>query len=123
VEDQDEVRRLIRTVLESDGFHVLEAAGGEAALSIAGCFIERIDLLITDVIMPGMTGKQVADRLTLTRPETKVLFISGYSDDVLARRGVLDTDVAYLPKPFTPASLSTKVREVLSPGSNAQSVK
>jgi PAS domain S-box-containing protein len=123
VEDQDEVRRFIRTVLESDGFHVLEAAGGQPALLIASCYPERIDLLITDVIMPGMTGKQVADRLTPVRPDMKVLFISGYSDDVLARRGALDANVAYLPKPFTPATLSAKVRGVLGSGSNSESVK
>jgi PAS domain S-box-containing protein len=113
VEDQDEVRRLIVTVLEAEGFNVLEAAGGDAALSLSRRYSETIHLLITDLIMPGMTGKQVADLLVPLRPGMKVLYISGYSGDVLTRRGVPAPDFPYLVKPFTPQTLSTRVHEVL----------
>ena len=120
VEDQEEVRRLMKTVLQSEGFNVLAAAGGDAALSLARRYSETIHLLITDVIMPDMTGKQLADQLVPIRPGMKVLYISGYSGDVLAQRGVLEPDVAYLPKPFTPVTLSARVREILGPGAAAQ---
>jgi PAS domain S-box-containing protein len=119
VEDQEEVRKLIHRVLESEGFNVLEAAGGEAALSLSSRYSETIHLLITDLIMPGMTGKQVADQLVRTRPGMKVLYVSGYSGDVLARRGVSEPDVPYLAKPFTAITLYSKVREVLSPAAAA----
>jgi PAS domain S-box-containing protein len=122
VEDEDSVRRLIETVLESEGFSVLEAGGGDAALSLSRRYSESIQLLITDVIMPDMTGKEVADRLLAMRPDLKVIYISGYSGDVLTRRGALDPDVAYLPKPFTPGALAAKVREVLDTGSAALSL-
>jgi len=114
VEDQEEVRNLIEAVLESEGFKVLATARGEAALAVARLYTETIHLLITDVIMPNMTGKEVADQLAPMRPGMKVLYISGYSGDVLARRGVLEPDVEYLPKPFTPVTLSARVHEVLS---------
>jgi DNA-binding response OmpR family regulator len=120
VEDQEEVRRLMKAVLESEGFNVLTAAGGDAALSLARGYSETIHLLITDVIMPDMTGKQVADQLVSMRPGMKVLYISGYSGDVLARHGVLDSDVAYLSKPFTPVTLSARVREILGSGAAVQ---
>jgi len=113
VEDQDEVRRLIVAVLEGEGFNVLEAAGGAAALSLSLRYSETIHLLITDLIMSGMTGKQVADLLVPLRPGMKVLYISGYSGDVLTRRGVPAPDFPYLAKPFTPQTLSARVHEVL----------
>jgi len=113
VEDHDDVRQMIIASLESCGFRVLHAPHGRAALELSANYDGMIDLLITDVIMPGMTGKEMADQLMPLRPGMKVLYISGYSGDVIAHRGVLDADVAYLAKPFTPASLTTKVREVL----------
>jgi CheY-like chemotaxis protein len=113
VEDHDDVRQLIVVSLESCGFHVLEAPHGRAGIVLAELYPGTIDLLLTDVIMPGMTGKEMADQITPTRPGMKVLYISGYSGDVVAHRGVLDEGVAYLPKPFTPLSLAAKVREVL----------
>jgi PAS domain S-box-containing protein len=120
VEDQEEVRKLVKAVLESEGFNVLEAAGGAAALSLSRRYIETIHLLITDLIMPEMTGKQLADELMPMRPDMKVLYISGYSGDVLARRGVSEPDVPYLAKPFTPLTLSTRVHEVLGHGQTAR---
>ncbi len=120
VEDQDEVRGLIVAVLRSEGFNVLEAAGGDAALSVSLRYSDAIDLLITDLIMPGMNGKEVADQLMPIRPGMKVLYISGYSGDVLTRRGVLEPDVPFLAKPFTPLTLSAKVRELLGAGEAAR---
>jgi CheY-like chemotaxis protein len=113
VEDHDDVRQMIIASLEVSGYKVLEAANGRAAIELAGQHPGTIDLLLTDVIMPGMTGKEMADALSLMRPNMKVLFISGYSGEVIAKRGVLDDDVAYLPKPFSPTVLAAKVREVL----------
>jgi PAS domain S-box-containing protein len=115
VEDDDEVRGLVKTVLESDGFRVLEAAGGQAALTLVRDYPGKIDLLITDVIMPEMTGKQLVDELRPLCPGVKILYMSGYSGDVLARRGILDAHISYLAKPFSPGSLSANVREVLRP--------
>ncbi|MEO8593175.1 MAG: PAS domain S-box protein [Candidatus Solibacter sp.] len=113
VEDHEGVRSLMVGALESSGFRVLQAASGTEALTQAEQYQDTIHLLLTDVIMPGMTGKEVADRLTVLRPAIKVLFISGYSGEVIAHRGVLDAGVDYLPKPFTPDSLVAKVREML----------
>jgi signal transduction histidine kinase len=115
VEDQVEVRRLIIGVLGSYGYRVLEAPNGTTALTQAKDYPDRIDLLLTDVIMPDMTGKDVATRLQPARPEMKVLYVSGYSGEVVAHRGVLEEGVAYLPKPFTPTLLVAKVRQVLGP--------
>jgi CheY-like chemotaxis protein len=113
VEDQEEVRKMILASLETCGYRVLEAANGKAALELASRYERAIDLLITDVIMPGITGKETADRLAPLRPKMKVLYISGYSGQVIAHRGVLDDSVAYLPKPFSPSELAGKVREML----------
>src|SRR5262249_44795361 len=113
VEDQEEVREVILAVLSSEGFNVLAAAGGDAALALSSRYPETIQLLITDLVMPGMNGKQVADQLILMRPNMKVLYISGYSGDLLARRGISEPDAPHLAKPFTPQALSERVREIL----------
>jgi two-component system, cell cycle sensor histidine kinase and response regulator CckA len=114
VEDQEEVRRLIQTILESYGYHVLEAENGTAALLLAEGHPGEIDLLLTDVILPGMNGKTLSEHIRVLLPKLKVIFTSGYPADVISRRGVLEQDVAYLPKPFSPESLAVKVREVLT---------
>jgi PAS domain S-box-containing protein len=113
VEDQQEIRGLIEYALRSSGFRVLSAPNGREALATASQHDGEIDLLLTDVIMPGMTGRQVADELRLVRPRVKVLFISGYSGAEIAEHGVLEGGVAYLPKPFTPHVLMQKVRRTL----------
>jgi PAS domain S-box-containing protein len=113
VEDHEGVRGLIVGTLELCGFQVLQAADGQGALRQAAQHAGTIDLLLTDVIMPGMNGKEVADQLAVLRPGIKVLFISGYSGELIAHRGVLDASVDYLPKPFTPDTLAAKVREML----------
>jgi CheY-like chemotaxis protein len=115
-EDQDSVRALIKAVLESEGFRVLEASGGDAALKVARRYSEKIDLLITDVIMRDMTGKQLADVLLPSRPTTRVLYVSGYSEDVVSGRGALEGDVEYLAKPFSSDSLTRKIHEILNDG-------
>ena len=113
VEDQPEVRRLTLAVLRNHGYRLLEAANGSQALSLCEQYPEPIHLLITDVVMPGMTGRELAMRLVALRPSLKTLYTSGYTANAIVHEGVLDPDVAYLPKPFSPAQLAAKVREVL----------
>jgi len=113
VEDAAAVRAVTRHVLERQGYAVLEASHGAAALELAANHAGPIHLLLTDVIMPGLSGRQVADRLTALRPDTQVLYASGYTDDAVVRHGVLESGIAYLQKPFTTESLARKVREVL----------
>ncbi len=95
------------------GYRVLSAADGNEALALEAGHEGPIDLVLTDVVLPGMTGKQLAERLQVLRPETRVLFTSGYPQDVIADRGVVDRDVAYIAKPYSPKDLAAKVREVL----------
>lgn len=113
VEDEPLVRRLATTVLQENGYHVIEASNGPEALRVAGGHSGDIDLLLTDVVMPRMSGREVADRIGAQRSNTRVLFMSGHSEDAISPHGVLDDGFAFLPKPFTPESLSLKVREVL----------
>jgi two-component system, cell cycle sensor histidine kinase and response regulator CckA len=112
VEDDSGVRAVTRRILEKQGYSVFEAASGKEALQVAQeC--EGIRLLLTDVVMPKMSGRELAERLLETRPEIKVLYVSGYTDDSIVHHGVLDQGVAFLQKPITPASLAAKVRSVL----------
>lgn len=113
VEDADGVRMVCRRILERLGYHVIEAANGEAALQLAAAQSGKIDLLLTDVVMPGMGGRRLAEELTRHHPEVKVLYASGYTDDAVVRHGVLESAVAYLQKPYTAESLARKVRQVL----------
>jgi two-component system cell cycle sensor histidine kinase/response regulator CckA len=115
VEDQDTVRQLAARVLTQHGYSTMEAASGsEALLLLARLDAPAIDLLLTDVILPGINGRELADRVRSEMPEIKVLFMSGYAGDALGRRGVLEDGLAFLPKPFTPATLLHKVRNVLT---------
>lgn len=113
VEDEESVRQLVKETLESRGYKVLEAEDGEAALKIALNSQEPIQLMITDVVMPGMSGRELAQQLSKTHPSTKVLFLSGYTEDALAHQGGHEQGGAFLQKPFTLQNLSRKVREVL----------
>ncbi|MGH9900416.1 MAG: response regulator, partial [Pyrinomonadaceae bacterium] len=113
VEDEELVRAATRDVLEIIGYQVLEAAGGAEALEICERHAGTIRLVITDVVMPGMSGKELADRLAGLRPDARVLFMSGYTDEAIVHHGILDEGVAFIEKPFTPDGLARKVREVL----------
>ncbi|MDB5384900.1 MAG: Blue-light-activated protein [Planctomycetaceae bacterium] len=113
VEDEDAVRAISRHILVRSGYTVLEARDGSEAVKVAEQHQGRIQLLLTDVVMPGMDGRQVAEHLTGLYPELKVLFLSGYTDDAVVRHGILRAEVAFLQKPFGPASLASKVRKVL----------
>ena len=113
VEDEDVVRALVRNVLKEKGYRVLEASRGEEALELAEQYWGPIDLLVTDVVMPQMGGRELARRLVSLHPQIKVLYISGYTDNPSWYQGGLDSGVAFLQKPFSPEALAHKVREVL----------
>ena len=114
VEDEPSVRHLAREVLEAQGYEVLSASNGQDALHVAREHKgSPIRLVITDVIMPLMGGKVMAEWLKTTYPDLKILFTSGYTDDAIAHHGVLEAGVEFLPKPYTPATLARKVREML----------
>src|SRR5437867_3530830 len=113
VEDAAPVRSLARKGLESYGYQVLEAADGPAALELCARHPRGIDILVTDVVMPGMSGRELAERLAPAPPGRPVLYSSGYTDDAMVHQGVLRSGVAFLQKPFVPETLARKVREVL----------
>ena len=113
VEDELVVRRLVAEILESNGYTVLQAGDGPSALELLRRRGEVIDLLITDVVMPGMSGPEVAERVVALRPDTEVLFISGYTDSAIDHHGVLEPGIAFLQKPFSADELTRKVRTVL----------
>jgi CheY-like chemotaxis protein len=112
-EDEDQVRSLACAILARHGYRVLEAHSGDEALEIVAKHSGSIDLVVTDVVMPGQTGPQLTQRLTRLRPATKVLFMSGYPDNSIVHHGVLDRGVSFLPKPLTPDAVLRKVRELL----------
>jgi two-component system, cell cycle sensor histidine kinase and response regulator CckA len=120
VEDEEQVRRLTRNILQRAGYQVIESPSGGDALLTCEQHAGAIDLMLTDVVMPKMGGRQLADRLAGIRPRMKVIFMSGYTDDTIVHQGVLDADVAFLQKPLTPGTVLAKVREVLdAPGPRA----
>jgi signal transduction histidine kinase/ActR/RegA family two-component response regulator len=114
VEDEQSVRDLVREYLSSTGYHMLEAADGVQALKVAAAHPGRIHMLVTDVVMPHLSGPELATQLGAERPDLRVLFISGYTDDTVFRHGVLEGGVAFLQKPFNLKALAQKIREVLS---------
>jgi CheY-like chemotaxis protein len=113
VEDEPTVRLLARRTLQRAGYQVIEAEKGETGLRLAAEHAGPIDLLLTDVVMPGGGGRELAERLLADRPDTRVLYMSGYTDDAVLRHGLLEAGVRFLEKPFTPSGLLRKVREVL----------
>jgi len=113
VEDEEMVRKLASELLRESGYVVLSASGGEEALDFGKKHNDRIDLLITDVVMPKISGKEVAEQLKQIHPETKVLFMSGYTDEAIVHHGIVDSNIAFIQKPFSERALAHKVREVL----------
>jgi CheY-like chemotaxis protein len=113
VEDEAVVRSLAEKILCRLGYEVLSAGSGSEALDIVKAHPDRIHLLITDVIMPGMNGKELYDQLSGILPELRVLYFSGYDGDIISRHGILDPDIRFLRKPFSIESLSRTVRAAL----------
>jgi two-component system cell cycle sensor histidine kinase/response regulator CckA len=113
VEDEPDLRALTRIFLEGYGYRVLEASSAEKALQTAERFGENIDLLLTDVIMPGLSGSQLAERIQEKRPRTRVMYMTGYTDDMVVQHRVLEPGVQLLQKPFTKGDLALKVRATL----------
>ncbi len=113
VEDEEMVRELVQEGLQKDGYSILSASSGPEALNLAGGYQGTIDLLLTDLVMPGMNGMELARRLMPLRPEMKVLYMSGYSEEAISRFGGVEDGAAFLQKPVTPSLLSKKVREIL----------
>jgi PAS domain S-box-containing protein len=113
VEDENNLRRLAQQYLQTQGYTVLEASDPATAIRLSNAHPEPIHLLLTDVIMPGMNGRELAQRITSVRSETKVLYMSGYTENVIGHNGTLDAGITLLQKPFTLPTLKAKVREVL----------
>jgi len=113
VEDDEAVRNLARVILSGQGYRVLEAASGQAALFLCQNHPETVDLLVTDVIMPQITGPELYEKLRTQRPELGVLYMSGYTNDAITRHGPLEEGINFVQKPFTPSGLAKKVREAL----------
>jgi two-component system cell cycle sensor histidine kinase/response regulator CckA len=113
VEDEEMVRQMTRAILEDSGYEVLEASCGDDALRICEQHDRMIDLVITDVVMPGMSGRELAERVALVRPGLRLIYMSGYTDDAIVHHGVIDNGMPFLEKPFTPETIGQKIREVL----------
>jgi CheY-like chemotaxis protein len=113
VEDEASVRMIIGRVLREQGYRVLEAPHGREALAIAGDPATRIDLIIADVVMPGLGGRELATRLAGPRPGVPILFTSGYTGHDVVERGLIERDWPFLAKPVAPEPLARKVRELL----------
>jgi CheY-like chemotaxis protein len=112
-EDEDGVRRLAREILSGNGYKVLEAGNGREALLLSEGHRGEIHLLLTDVMMPKMGGRELVERIRLQRPDLRILYMSGYTDDAILRCGVMEGGIPFLQKPFTAEGLARKVREVL----------
>jgi DNA-binding response OmpR family regulator len=114
VEDESALRSIAREILEEHGYRVIDASGPEEAIEIAGRLPETIHLLVTDVVMPRMNGRVLAESLVVGRPDLRILYMSGYTDDIIAHRGVLESGTQLLEKPFTARALLGRVRTVLA---------
>ena len=113
VEDDAAVRSVIIAMLEGSGYTILEARNGNEALEIYKKHDGEIHLLLSDVVMPGMSGRELAEKISEQHPRMRILFMSGYTDNAIQHHGVLDSDTAFIEKPFSPVQLTGKIREVL----------
>jgi DNA-binding NtrC family response regulator len=113
VEDDARVLSFTRTALRAYGYNVLDANDPLTAIKISEGHTGIIHLLVTDVVMPQLNGRRLAKILSAARPEMKVLYVSGYTDDAIVRQGILESEVSFLQKPFTPQALSAKLRNIL----------
>ena len=113
VEDEVNLRHLARQYLEKQGYRILEAEDGAAALQIAAGHKDKIDLLLTDVVMPGMNGRELATQITAQRPDVRVLYMSGYTENAIGHDGLLDAGITLLQKPFSLPTLKDRVRELM----------
>jgi two-component system, cell cycle sensor histidine kinase and response regulator CckA len=113
LEDEDHVRRVVVAMLQRGGYEVIEATRAEEALDVASDPARPIDLLLTDIVMPGMSGPEVVRKIRELRPGLKAICMSGYTDETVVRHGILESGIAFLQKPVTPDSLRQKVRSVL----------
>lgn len=113
VDDEPDVRTLARDILEPEGYTVLEAPDGADALLVAGHYAGPIHLVLTDVLMPNLSGPEMADQLKSVRRDTKVVFMSGYTSEVMGQYGVVRSGAPFVAKPFSPEGLARKLREVL----------
>lgn len=114
VEDEEVVRNLVERILTRSGYRVLTASDGCQAIDIVLEFSEKIDLLLTDVVMPKMSGRELAERVQALRPDIKVLYMSGHTDDAILYHGIERSEIAFLQKPFSMHSLTAQVRKVLA---------
>jgi two-component system cell cycle sensor histidine kinase/response regulator CckA len=119
VEDEDQVRKLACKILQGRGYVVLEARDGREGLSISEAHQGKIDLLLSDVVMPELGGRELAERILAIRPDIKVLFMSGHTQDLILKEGV-NAGTPFLPKPFAPTDLAHKVRQVLDSQARSQ---
>jgi CheY-like chemotaxis protein len=113
VEDNAEVRHTTRTMLQDLGYTIIDAGNGEAALTLAEQHKGKIDLLMTDIIMPGINGRELSEKLTDSRPDMKTLFCSGYTDNVIVLNGVIEKNINFIGKPYSMQNLAGKIREVI----------
>lgn len=114
VEDEVQVRLLVERLLQRQGFSILTAGDGSEAVALSGCHDGPIDLLLTDVVMPCMGGREAADLIRKQRPTIRIIYMSGYSEEMFRLQGESEVDAAFLGKPFTPDDLRRKIRQVLA---------
>jgi DNA-binding NtrC family response regulator len=119
VEDEEGVRALARRILEGQGYTVLTASDAREALAVLNDPSNRIDLMLTDMVMPHMTGRDLAEKARELRPGLKILYMSGYTSTMISNQGLLDRDAVILLKPFTPDSLTRTIRQALEAGAPA----